>query len=61
MTVQTSEPMGSESLVYFKAGSGSLVARIQGEHIFHLGENVTVQLDMDKVTFFDPSTENVIN
>jgi multiple sugar transport system ATP-binding protein len=61
LTVQTSEPMGSESLVYFKAGSGSLIARIQGDHIFHLGENVTVHLDMDKVTFFDPSTENVIN
>ena len=42
LTVQTSEPMGSESLVYFKAGQGSLIARIQGEHIFHLGENVTV-------------------
>jgi len=61
LSVQTSEPMGSESLVYFKAGSGSLIARIQGDHIFHLGEKVTVHLDMDKVTFFDPSTENVIN
>jgi multiple sugar transport system ATP-binding protein len=61
LTVQTSEPMGSESLVYFKAGSGSLIARIQGDHIFHLGEKVTVHLDMDKVTFFDPSTENVIS
>jgi hypothetical protein len=53
--------MGSESLVYFKAGSGSLIARIQGEHIFHLGENVTVNWTWIKVTFFDPSTENVIN
>jgi ABC-type sugar transport system ATPase subunit len=61
LSVQTSEPMGSESLVYFKAGSGSLIARIQGDHIFHLGEKVTVRLDLDKVTFFDPSTENVIN
>jgi multiple sugar transport system ATP-binding protein len=61
LSVQTSEPMGSESLVYFKAGSSSLIARIQGDHIFHLGEKVTVHLDMDKVTFFDPSTENVIN
>ena len=61
LAVETSEPMGSESLVYFKAGSGSLIARIQGDHIFHLGEKVAVQLDLDKVTLFDPSTENVIS
>ena len=61
LTVQTSEPMGSESLVYFKAGEGSLIARIQGDHIFHLGENVTVRLDLEKGTFFDPATENVIS
>jgi len=60
LTVETSEPMGSESLVYLKAGSGNLIARIQGDHIFHLGEKVAVQLDLDKVTLFDPSTENVI-
>jgi multiple sugar transport system ATP-binding protein len=61
LIVETSEPMGSESLVYLKAGSSSLIARIQGDHIFHLGEKLTVQLDVDKVTFFDPSTEKVIN
>jgi multiple sugar transport system ATP-binding protein len=61
LTVETSEPMGSESIVFFKGGSGSLIARIQGDHIFHLGEKVSVQLDLDKVTLFDPSTENVIS
>jgi multiple sugar transport system ATP-binding protein len=61
LTVETSEPMGSESIVFFKGGSGSLIARIQGDHIFHLGEKVAVQLDLDKVTLFDPSTENVIS
>ncbi len=60
LTVETSEPMGSESLVYFKGTVGSVIARIQGDHIFHLGEKVPVQLDLDKVTLFDPSTENVI-
>jgi multiple sugar transport system ATP-binding protein len=60
LTVETSEPMGSESIVFFKGGSGSVTARIQGDHIFHLGEKVAVQLDLDKVTLFDPSTEKVI-
>ena len=60
LTVETSEPMGSESLVYFEGTLGSVIARIQGDHIFHLGEKVPVQLDLDKVTLFDPSTEDVI-
>jgi ABC-type sugar transport system ATPase subunit len=52
--------MGSESLVYLKAGTGNLIARIHGEHLYHLGEKVTVQLNMDKVNLFDSATENVI-
>jgi multiple sugar transport system ATP-binding protein len=52
--------MGSESLVYLRAGGGNLIARIHGEHLFHLGEQVTVQLNMDKVNLFDSATENVI-
>jgi multiple sugar transport system ATP-binding protein len=61
LTVQTSEPMGSESLVYFRAGLVNLIARIQGDHIFHLGENVTVRFDLEKATLFDPATENLIS
>jgi multiple sugar transport system ATP-binding protein len=60
MTVDIAEPMGSESIVYMKAGKGNLIARIHGEHLFHLGEQVTVQFDLDKVTLFDPETEQVI-
>ena len=60
LTVDIAEPMGSESIVYLKAGTGNLIARIPGEHLFHLGEQVTVQLDLDKVTLFEPETEQVI-
>jgi multiple sugar transport system ATP-binding protein len=59
-TVEISEPMGSESLVYLKAGAGNLIARIHGEHLFHLGEQVTIQVNLDKVSLFDATTENVI-
>jgi ABC-type sugar transport system ATPase subunit len=52
--------MGSESLVYMKAGTGNLIARIHGEHLFRLGEQVTVQLDLEKVSLFDVETEKVI-
>jgi multiple sugar transport system ATP-binding protein len=60
LTIDISEPMGSESLVYLKAGTGNLIARIHGEHLFHLGEQVTVQLDLEKVSLFDVETEKVI-
>ena len=60
LTVEIAEPMGSESLVYLKTGSGSLIARIQGDHIFHLGDQLVAHFDLDKVTLFDPKTENVL-
>jgi multiple sugar transport system ATP-binding protein len=59
-TVEIAEPMGSESLVYLKAGTGNLIARIHGEHLYHLGEALTVQLDLEKAHLFDAETENII-
>ena len=59
-TIEISEPMGSESIVYFKAATGSLIARVPGEHIYHPGEQLTVQFNMEKVHLFDTQTENVI-
>ena len=52
LTVDIAEPMGSESIVYMKVGKGNLIARIPGEHVYHLGEQVTVQSDLDKVALF---------
>ena len=52
--------MGSESIVYLKTGSGNIIARIQGDHIFHLGEEVLAHFDMDRITLFDPKTEQVL-
>ena len=48
LKVEIAEPMGSESLVYLKTGSGSIIARIQGDHIFHLGEDVSAYFEMEK-------------
>jgi multiple sugar transport system ATP-binding protein len=61
MTVEIAEPMGSESLVYLKSGTGYVIARIHGEHLFHPNEQVTVQLNLEKVALFDPETEQVIS
>jgi multiple sugar transport system ATP-binding protein len=58
--IEISEPMGSESIVYFKAGTGNLIARVPGVHLYHPGERLTVQLNMEKVHLFDAQTENII-
>jgi multiple sugar transport system ATP-binding protein len=58
-TVDIAEPMGSESIVYLKTGTGYLIARIQGEHLYQLGQKLTVHLASDKVTLFDPETQKV--
>jgi multiple sugar transport system ATP-binding protein len=58
--VDIAEPMGAESLVYLRAGTGSLIARIPGETLFHMGQEVTVHVNMDKAMLFDVDTELVI-
>ena len=58
--IEIAEPMGSESIVYFKAATGNLIARVPGEHLYHPGEQLTVQLNMEKVLLFDAQTEAVI-
>jgi multiple sugar transport system ATP-binding protein len=60
LTVDIAEPMGSESLVYLRSGTGNLISRIRGEHLFHSGEQLTVQLELEKVSLFDVETEKVI-
>ena len=59
-TVDIAEPMGSESIVYMKAGAGYLITRLQGEHLYELGQKLTVHLNAEKVTFFDPETQQVV-
>src|SRR5246500_54431 len=58
--VDIAEPMGSESLVYMKARSGSFIAKIHGEKLFHQGQPLTVYVDTGKILLFDPETEAVI-
>jgi len=60
-TVDIAEPMGSESLVYLKAGTGNFIAKIHGERLFHQGEQVTVHVNTDKIHLFDSETENVVH
>jgi multiple sugar transport system ATP-binding protein len=59
-TIDIAEPMGSESLVYLRAGTGNLIARMHGESLYHMGQPLTVYVNMDKAALFDAETESVI-
>jgi multiple sugar transport system ATP-binding protein len=59
-TIDIAEPMGSESLVYMRAGTGNLIARIHGESLYHMGQPITVYVNLDKVALFDVETESVL-
>jgi hypothetical protein len=52
--------MGSESLVSLKAGTGNLIARIHGEHLFDMGQPLTAQINMEKVQLFEAEPEKAI-
>jgi multiple sugar transport system ATP-binding protein len=59
-TIDIAEPMGSESLVYMKAGNGTFIAKIHGEILFHQGQQLTVYVNLEKILLFDAETEDVI-
>jgi multiple sugar transport system ATP-binding protein len=59
-TIDIAEPMGSESLVYLRAGTGNLIARIHGEALYHMGQPLTVYVNLEKVALFDVETESMI-
>jgi len=60
VTVEVSEPMGSETYLYLDTGAQSFIARVGATDRFEAGQKVQITFAMDKVQLFDPKTENVI-
>lgn len=60
VTVEVSEPMGSETYLYLTTGVTSFIARVRPTDRFEVGQSVNVTIKLDAVHFFDPETENVI-
>jgi multiple sugar transport system ATP-binding protein len=60
-TVEVVEQMGSETYLHFmlKQGKKHLVARIDADNKMKAGSEVLLSLDISKVHFFDPETEQV--
>ena len=58
--VEAVEPMGSETVLYLRAGLHSFVASAKAGDRFKPGEVVSASLDMSKAHFFDVQTEETI-
>ena len=60
--VEVTEPMGFETYVYLDAAArGSIIARLTGEHLPRLGDEIGFSVDPERVHLFDPTTEQRID
>ncbi len=55
--VEVVEPMGSETVLYVRAGDTAIVARVSPKTLPEAGTNLPLWFDIDRLHFFDVSTE----
>jgi len=58
--VEAVEPLGPESHVYYTVGAYTFVSRVDAQHTFQIGDQVTPAVATDHLHFFDPQTETEI-
>ncbi len=57
VTVEVSEPMGAETLLYLNTGATSFIARVRPTDRFEVNQKIKVTFDLDHAHLFDPKTE----
>ncbi len=58
--VEIVEPMGAETIVYLRAGSATLAARLRGDTLPRVGERIVLDINPARAYFFDPATGRTI-
>ncbi|MHB2156548.1 ABC transporter ATP-binding protein [Calditrichota bacterium GD2] len=58
--IEVIEPMGSETYAYLTCGATQLNARFQPSDLIKVGSRLKLALKPDKIHFFDPESEQVI-
>ena len=58
--VDVVEPMGSEAYLYLKTGRHEFIAEVDGHTPVEAGQSVDLAMDMRRVHFFDPETEEAL-
>ena len=56
VTVEVSEPMGSETILYLNTGAHTILARLRGDVRFGSNQPIKIAFDMDKARLFDAAT-----
>ncbi|TXL61096.1 sn-glycerol-3-phosphate ABC transporter ATP-binding protein UgpC [Cerasibacillus terrae] len=59
-SIEVTELMGAETILYAKAADQTFVARIDAKTDLNIGEKITLGFDMKHVHFFDLETESKI-
>lgn len=57
ITVDVTEPIGSETFVYFSLIDQTCCMRVSSDVHYQPGELITIGFDRDRLYFFDPQTE----
>ena len=63
ITIDTVEPIGSESFNYFhfnESPSGTFCFRSNSKHMYSTGESISIGVDIERLRFFDKETEKRI-
>ncbi len=58
--IEVVEPMGAETYVYLNTGKHSVVARIEPQRRCHVGEEIQLAIQGNKLHFFDPESTKAI-
>ncbi len=55
--VDVSELLGAETYIHTKLGDSILIAKVNARDDIHIGDDIELAFDMNKIHFFDPETE----
>ncbi len=59
--VQVVEPLGSDTLIHFSAGSATLTARVPPQTRPQPGETIAIGIDPTRLHLFDPASERALH
>jgi len=60
VSVEISEPMGAETLLYLTTGATSFIARVRPTDRFEANQRINVTFDLAQAHFFDAASEQVL-
>jgi multiple sugar transport system ATP-binding protein len=60
VTIEVVEPIGNEVYLHFILDSKQMIARINADKNYRTGDKILLQIDTDKLHFFDKATEKAI-